>query len=309
MNEPKRHHIVPVSYLERFCRDGALWVFNREDGSCINQTPINTAVRKHFYTYTDKDGNRRTGIEKVLSKFEGMAKPAFDRLAAGESLDIAGREAVAAFISFAMNRTVGFQRDYNAMRAHMSKVVADIAFASVEATEATLARHERETGFRPALSAEELHAAHWSGDYEFEVHRNESLRAMLEHAEEMANVFCGMVWRVFHASERASFITSDNPFFMMPTKPVDPRWPGIGILTPGVVNVFPLSQSACLTMTDSGGGLTHIRMPAADVRRLNMRTALYCDRYLFARDAALVKSIAEHTKLRERGRIQRFGIY
>jgi Protein of unknown function (DUF4238) len=148
-----------------------------------------------------------------------------------------------------------------------------------------------------------------SGDYEFEMHRNESLRAMLEHAEEMAGAFSGMVWHVFHAPEKASFITSDNPYFIMPTKPVDLRWPGTGILTPGAVNVFPLSQSACLTMTGSGGGLTHMRMPAADVRRLNMRTALYCDRYLFARDAALVKSIAEHTRLQERQRLQRFGIY
>lgn len=169
MNEPKRHHIMPESYLARFCRDGILWAFNRTDGSCKPQTPVNTAVRNHFYSYKDHEGKRRTDIEKLLSRFEGMAAPAFDRLAAGETTTNDDREAIAAFIAFAMSRTVGFKQDFDAARAYMAKWIGDVAFSSINATRATLARHERQTGVKIERSAEEVHAFHLGGKYDVEV--------------------------------------------------------------------------------------------------------------------------------------------
>lgn len=310
MNEPKRHHVMPESYLKRFCRDGVLWVFSREHGTCLPQTPTNTAVRKHFYSFVDGAGARRTDVEKKLAQFEGLAAPAFDRLVAGDYISAEQRGAISAFVAFAMNRTVGFKEDYDAVRTGMVKFIGDIAFASVEATKATLSRHERDTGEKIEQCAEEIYAAHWSGKFEFDVARNESLRAMLSTAEALASAFGGMRWTVFHAAEGKSFITSDNPLFLVPTRPVNPRMPGVGILTPGVINVFPISQDACLFMEAAEGAdeVRHIRMPGADVRRVNLRTALHCDHYIFARDEALARSIASHTRIEQRQRLPRFSI-
>ncbi len=55
---PKRHHFIPKRYLEGFCRDGFLSVYDREKGEYRRQTPKNTALQTHYYSLEDEHGRR-----------------------------------------------------------------------------------------------------------------------------------------------------------------------------------------------------------------------------------------------------------
>jgi hypothetical protein len=105
LSGPKRQHFLPRFYLEGFCRDGLVAVFDREKNEVRLQQPVNTAVIGHFYTLEDAEGRRRFELEALLADYEGKAKPAIAKLVAGGELTADERSDLAIFIAFAAMRT------------------------------------------------------------------------------------------------------------------------------------------------------------------------------------------------------------
>lgn len=68
MSNPKRHHYLPAFYLDGFCRDGVLCVFDRERHEYRIQQPKDTAVQGYYYAVTDNDGNRMRQNSAWVSK-------------------------------------------------------------------------------------------------------------------------------------------------------------------------------------------------------------------------------------------------
>ena len=73
LNGPKKQHVVPRFYLDGFCRDGLLNVYDRQKNEFRIQTPHNTGAITGFYTFTDEDGRRRYDLEHLMSEYEGKA--------------------------------------------------------------------------------------------------------------------------------------------------------------------------------------------------------------------------------------------
>jgi len=80
MNKPKRHHYLPQFYLKNFCKNGFLWVYDRNNNEYRQQTPINTAVKKKYYTTTGPDGRSHNEIETVLANIEGETKHIIEKI-------------------------------------------------------------------------------------------------------------------------------------------------------------------------------------------------------------------------------------
>ena len=80
MPKPKRHHYLPQFYLNGFCTNGRLWIYDRTENNFRCQTPINTGVIKDYYTFLDEEENKDTKIEEMLSKVEGDTKPVIDKI-------------------------------------------------------------------------------------------------------------------------------------------------------------------------------------------------------------------------------------
>ena len=91
MTLPKRHHYLPQFYLKGFCRNEHLWVYDREKNEIRRQTPINTAIQTHYYSFENKDGEKNTEIESFLSEIEGLTKPILGKIS--NKLDISTEDA------------------------------------------------------------------------------------------------------------------------------------------------------------------------------------------------------------------------
>ena len=83
MNQPKRHHYIPVMLLNRFTDDdGGLWLCRRAGKETKIQlvSPKNAFVEGHLYTKRDGSGNPDMSVEAGLSAVEGDASPVIDRI-------------------------------------------------------------------------------------------------------------------------------------------------------------------------------------------------------------------------------------
>ena len=72
MSSPKRHHYLPDFYLQSFCGNGFIWVYDRELREYRKQTPINTAVKSNYYAFRDENGVRNNEIEAILPGLKGL---------------------------------------------------------------------------------------------------------------------------------------------------------------------------------------------------------------------------------------------
>jgi len=98
MNEPKRHHTVPLLILKNFTNErGMLWCFNKDIRQCFEASPENVFVVKHFYSVVHTDGSRDAFAEKKMGKgIEAEVTPAISKVIdgtrAGRVLDISSEE-------------------------------------------------------------------------------------------------------------------------------------------------------------------------------------------------------------------------
>ena len=98
MSFPKRHHYLPISYLDGFARDRMLWVFDRVKDEFRQQTPLNTGLEKHLNTYTDEFGEKKT-IESELAEIEGATKSIIFSLNQRQKIKEPEREVLSQFVA------------------------------------------------------------------------------------------------------------------------------------------------------------------------------------------------------------------
>lgn len=298
MTRPKRHHFLPQFYLKNFCKDGRLWLFDRERFEFRCQAPSDTAVRREYYTLVGPKGEKNVDVEEWLATIEGDAKPAIDALSSGRPIDAKARADLAALVALFITRTPEFRKTNQELMEVLVRGVNKFAMGTPEAARRTLEQVEREKGKKSEISPEELAEYVSSEKYSVQVQDFAHIRLMLSTFTEFATLFAGMNWLVLMAPPKASFVTSDNPVAKIPPPDFDPMgFRGYGLATPGATKLMSLSQSACLLMGDPGDLLQFRETTKKEVRLLNLTIADYVDEYLIARDRALVESIAKKARL------------
>src|ERR1700733_7565782 len=120
-NNPKRHHYLPESYLKRFTRDKAFWVFDIQKKELRPQTPHDTGAIGYFNALEDKDGNRNFIIEEALSKIGGAIVGVMEKVDAREKLSEDDRHLLAHFVSLQMLRGPDFHDDMSKVNETLLK--------------------------------------------------------------------------------------------------------------------------------------------------------------------------------------------
>ena len=123
MNKPKRHHYLPISYLDGFTKDDKLWVFDREKREYRQQHPINTALVKNLNTYTDHSGETQT-IEPELSAIEGSTKVILTKLEGKQPISAIEKQTLSLFVSLLWIRVPVFRRKLEGIGDRLHKEVA-----------------------------------------------------------------------------------------------------------------------------------------------------------------------------------------
>lgn len=296
MSVPKRHHILPEFYLEGFCLEGTLWLYDRELDEYREQTPRNTTVQAHYYSFRDESGELVTGIESALAEIEGQASPIVEKLSARVPLDWKERQILSIFLALLRVRTTDFEKEIGELTDTMYKEVNKIVFGTEETTEAILAEIESEIGETLQISPEEIMEVVREGRYEVQTERLHSLGLMFPLAEDLAKELFMMDWLMVFSPPVSSFITTDNPFTVVPPLNRVPHR-GVGISTPGAQKQIPLSQDVCLVLLDKGGRGFFLDIDKSQVRQINRNAATNCDRFVIARDEALLRSIVSLTRV------------
>jgi hypothetical protein len=268
-----------------------LAVYDRASASTREQTPENSGVVGHFYTFEDEQDRKRYDIESTLSTIESAAAPVLEKLSKGLSISIAEREVFAMFVATASVRTPAFIESVSGSISSLMKFVTQTAFGNVEIATAQL----KDAGLlRVDTDVEGLVQFAQSGDFNIEVNRQFATGMAMQQFGDLARIFMRRHWRVVSVRNKSkSFITSDSPVVLSSIEPPSKRWSGIGYGLTNAIVQFPLNQESVLLLLGDGGTHDLALADADEVRRINEITASRCQRFLFGRSKEQITSIAK----------------
>jgi hypothetical protein len=291
-NHPKRHHYLPESYLKRFTRDRALWVFDIQSKQLRPQTPNDTGAIGYFNALEDRDGNRSFVIEEALSQIEGATSQVMLKIEAREKLADEDRHTMAHFVALQMLRGPDFHEDVNKMNDRFMRMFTEHMFADRERGEKMWNKADKELGGNSGVSFDEAREFILGGEYTIKTHRNRTLELMLELAPDFANMFLRLDWMILCGPQSKAFVTCDRPFSIMPPRDRKPLpFRGVGIATNGAWKLMPLSMNRCLVMADPGTICAYSDCEMNGVRQTNLNICHGANRFVIGCDRELVDSL------------------
>lgn len=296
MSLPKRHHYLPQFYLRGFCRDDSFCIFDRDKNEFRVQTPINTAVQKQFYSVRNEDGSFDPALEKLLSQVEAETAPIIAKLDGGGTISFEEKYTLSIFVGLQNNRIPDFKKQLEEMRRGILEKIGDnVAPATEEEiAEASSVIPLDEAG--PPIPAFELVQNLQAMENNPDLAHNDFLRMIIPMSMQISRILFQMSWVIGHTPNDTAFITTDCPFIILPPQGFDPTGlVGYGIGTPGAVKLMPLSSRSCLIILDQGHGFKHISTNKKDVRGINLRLAVSCDRYLIAAEEQYARFLVKRS--------------
>lgn len=296
MNRPKRHHFVPSFYLKGFTdTDELIWVYDRKDKVYRKLKTEDVAVQKHYYTFTEKGGEKNYEIEEYFSKVESLAKPIIDKISKKLPIDKSDKANLSMYVALQKTRVPLYQNENDEMITKVFKKLSEHLVTQDKAQSLIEERFENN-----GISVEDVETFVKEGDYEIVVPREHSLFQSLGIATDIADYFFNMKWRFLHNIKKASFITSDNPFMLVPPD-VDEEpnfWNrGVGILTRGALKIMPLSSSTLLVMGERGESILGGEIDRVQCRKINILLARNSYRFIYSNNIDLLKSIVKKSKV------------
>lgn len=301
LNGPKKQHVVPRFYLDGFCRDGLLSVYDRQKNEFRIQTPHNTGAITHFYTFTDEDGRPRYDLEHLMSEYEGKAAQIIRKLSAKEKLTDYERSDMAIFVAIMGFRTPDQIDSLKAANGEMIKRLSHMMFGSKKLAKIAVKQNPKNMGLSDdeiEQQAKQLCEFVQRNKFTVETDHQWALGMSMSMFAKVAEILVRRDWVVMHRdSEKRSFITSDSPLILTLMQPRQNTFYGIGYASRDAMIVFPLTQASILVMYGFDGTFTHGLMTEANMKDTNRLIAERCQRFLMGRDEKLVRSLVEHVQL------------
>ena len=292
-----RNHYIPQRYQLGFANDtGKVWLFDRKTLQYRDGAPVNIGVQRDFYTTIDGDGVENDSVEKLLAMLEGAVWPVIDRLDhRAHEIALDDRVHLALFVAFMRTRTPAFDQMSNNMANVMFQWLAKARNPSPEVVAEGYARASGKT--IEVDEAREIFNAIHNEAYFVKAPRQNNIKMMLDIAVALGDAILSMDWTIYWTTPDSTFVTSDNPFIVVPPLDRDPAIEGTGPLSPGATNLIPLSSRSLLCARKDGPGpLKFVRANRDFVRYVNRLVAAESDRFLIARDQALLKKLVKITK-------------
>lgn len=280
MPPPKRHHYLPVFYQEGFCSDGFLWIYDRKENRFRRDQPVNTGVIGKYYTFDTASGEESAAVEEFLAQWvDTPAKNAIDKIVRGGPLSARERSDFSLFLSFLRVRTPDFEKEYKVSMKAMGEGLFRRMCYDDERSDRMLRKMDpvqivgREMGFQEFkdFMFSQVEAVPTKLGW---------LDVMRETAVRSAKVLFSMRWTLLAAPAGTAFITSDNPFTVIPP----PGVAAAGFATPRAIKIVPLTSTAALGIGDPEEDFEcEIReVPEKTVAAINDAVATGCDRFILS---------------------------
>jgi Protein of unknown function (DUF4238) len=284
----KRHHYVPIFYLNYFVAKSAegtprFWVYDKASESARVQTPINTAVEGHLYSFETSSGEKDDSLEHLLANLETEAKPVLDRwqlptVAATQD----EKKTIAQFLAIMHARSPrtiqGITEASEIMGIEFARFLADQPQMVREFLE-----QERVSGRPNGPSVEEMvdSLRNVEERFEIKVNRQRSLIESFKLSERIAAELFKLNWCFCRAPTGTFFVTSDTPLCPFARTGPNRALFGAGFGRPNVEVTFPISPTLCLLL-DRQHKKERMSVGKQFVREANNRTATIAERFVIS---------------------------
>lgn len=132
-----------------------------------------------------------------------------------------------------------------------------------------------------------------SGTYKLPLTKNHMLQHMFDQSQKVAQVLLELDWTFAWAPADTSFVTSDDPVLLLDSdlKAASDFFGEVGFASPNTMKVLPLKEDLCLLVGSRGHSISHCLLDRQTVRRLNLEQTKHYERWLIARDEALLERL------------------
>ena len=299
----KRQHYIPQFYLKNFSQDGEhVYVYDRakgDKGEIRYQTTIKVAHENHFYTYQTRKGTKGN-LEDLLGQIEGDTAAVIEKVKRERTITPEDKEKLALFVGFLYSRTPAFKAKTQEMTTKAGEKIARMMFR--------MTPKERIRKFLKGKEGKDYTDKELDDLIDFGVNPKRSrivfkypqgwwIRTMLEMGTEAAKVFFGMDWLFLFTSQPYAFITSDNPFLLIPPEDYDRFW-GVGLITPKARKVIPLRSDMCLMMGDLSENpvVKFVDTTKEFFKSINIYTLLGSERFCFSPEEGKLQKLVKEIK-------------
>ena len=231
-----------------------------------------------------------------MAGIEGDTKPIIDKINNKEMIDLDEKLILTAFISLLHSRVPYYKKEHNEILDKYIKIYNKKFFSNKKNTQKLIERFAKNKEEK-SISPESMMDFIKKEQYTIEANKEWTLESMFDMARAFSIYLFQMDWQ-FCYSYKSSFVTSDNPFVLIPPSDFKKKGiHGLGILVPGVKKIVPLTQKVCLVICDKGDKIEKINISSKEVREINCHIAKYCDNLLISKDKILLKKLIEITSI------------
>jgi hypothetical protein len=285
---PRKHHLVPASYLRRWAIDDRIRVTETDSHHTYTTSPEKAARETDFYSLASEELDNHNIppllFETLLSKIEGAAMTCIDLLLEGGPRALSEMDALAfaSFLAFQITRGRAF-------RARIMQMAnAGLLLMWEHITDAGIAQKLREQRNEEPSEEDVVAIRSFLEEWRAGKWRAGSQQAALVGyaammAEPMTMYFLGRPWRIYESM--MPLITCDEPVVPIQRPLGNPREePGIAMA--GTI-VVPLDAYHLLAMFHPGLRLDEIalypELLPTEADELNLFIAAHSDRWMFER--------------------------
>lgn len=293
LHGPKRQHYVPRFYLEGFTQGGLVSVFDRKTGSTTRQTPENTGVVGHLYTFEDHQNRRRFDMEKLFAYIEGKSAPIVKKLIAGERPTFEDFDNFTTFLALAAVRTPAAIAETQLVEEGVMKARALTEFGNEQDSLRYLREKNEDAADEAKLKrmAKDLTRMVREDRYRIQVDPSNAFARVVRNFHVIAQALWERDWLVVRPENEADrFVTTDSPVVLTTTSSQARTLP-LGYGSPHGQVLFPLSERCALVLSGDKKRFGRRTLPTEMVRRFNLTVAADCYRYVFAPDEALLQAV------------------
>jgi hypothetical protein len=305
VNEPRKHHYVPVFYQKHFVNHkGLLWVYDRCQMKYMELHPASICFQKDLYTVKPKDApwDRRVETE-IFNVIDGMSSSAIRELISmSPNRETVGN--VAYFMAVQIHRTPMFARTMSAMYVSTAEEIMRLMTVDVGRMQSILDRHKRDTGESMNVSAESMVKAVRDRELKVEATETAFLSHIFSQAESTFKLIKQLDWQILVAPQDVGFITCDSPAAVVPPE----GCAFVGFLVPRTVTYFPLSRQFCVRLDISRQPFRYRKISKETVQVINRNIASNSERFVMGPDKAQLMSTIKHSGSAEQDPIPRYTV-
>lgn len=231
-----------------------------------------------------------------MAGLEGDTKPIIDKINNKEMINLDEKLILTAFISLLHSRVPYYKKEHNEILDKYLKIYIKKFFLNKKNTQKLIEQFAKNKEEK-SISPESMMDFVKKEQYTIEANKEWTLESMFDMARAFSIYLFQMNWQ-FCYSYKSSFVTSDNPFVLIPPSDFKKKGiHGLGILVPGVKKIVPLTQKVCLIICDRGDKIEKINISSKEAREINCHIAKNCDNLLISKDKILLKKLIKITNI------------